>query len=113
MMMLMPNSVPTTHSAFNGQWAQIKMPRRIVTMASTRIQPHPADGRIWNVSTRRHDAVNDQETSNQQGECQQSSSGMHEEVNAGDDVDQPENAFQNGTPAGVGAKGVESIVLPH
>ena len=49
--MLMPNSVPTTQAEFHGQWAQIRIPSRRVTMASKSTHPQPLCGRILNANT--------------------------------------------------------------
>ena len=101
MMMLMPNNVPTTHSALIGQWTQIKTPKRIVTMASKSTHPQPGIGTHVKREHQRDHAVHQQEASQKQGQRQQTADGMHQQVNASHDIDEPENGFQNCAAAAV------------
>ena len=65
MMMLMPNSVPTTHSVFSGQWAQIRTPSK---NGHDGIEQDPSPAGVRTHVKRQHqrdDAVDQQEASEQ------------------------------------------------
>ena len=49
--MLIPTSVPTTHSALDGQVLQIMAASIRVMMASANSHPLPGDGRSWSDMT--------------------------------------------------------------
>ena len=109
MKMLMPNSVPTTQAEFQGQWNQIRTPSRRVMMPSNSTHPQPRRGFIWKASTRAKIRTPAGMTRAISVSASKPAAWMHQQINSGDYVDDPQDNFQKYVPAAVGAEAEDDL----